>query len=88
VWAASAAAVPFVDLCLQRVALGQKRAVLRREGGDDRLETLPECIGRDPGARQRFLSNEGMERCGDLQLATGDISICRHAGTDHRSLPP
>ena len=50
--------MPVVEFGLQAVALGEQRAVLRREVVDDGVEAFPEGGAVDAGAGQRFVVDE------------------------------
>ncbi|OIQ72308.1 hypothetical protein GALL_460670 [mine drainage metagenome] len=60
-------AVPVVDLRLQGVAEGEQFAIFRRQIADDGGQPCPERVGRNPGFRGRFPSDEIKQNGGDLQ---------------------
>ena len=68
--------VPGVDLRLQFVALGQQRAVLRRQVVDDAGGTRPEGFGGDAGAGNGFVGDEVVKGFGDLQAT--DLNALSH----------
>ena len=61
--------VPGVDLRLQVVALRQQSRVARRQIVQDGVQSAPEPVRLDPGARQRFLFDELTKFGGNLQFA-------------------
>ncbi len=60
-------AMPRVDLRLQRVARREQRPILGREARKDVRRAGPECVGRDPRARQRLILDEPHQRYRDMQ---------------------
>jgi len=85
--------VPGVDRCLQALALGQQRGVLRGEVGHERVKTLPEGIGCDAGAGQHLGVDEliklvghlkavGASACGHGKPLESKQAVTRHADRD------
>ena len=68
--------MPGVDLRLQRVALGQQGAVLRRQVVDAARGAGPEGIGADAGAGNGFVVHEVEQDFGDLQAT--DLNALSH----------
>ena len=60
-------AIPVVDLCLQRVALLQQRAVAWREIMNDAIKPLPKRSGFNAGTRNDLVDDEVVENFGNLQ---------------------
>src|SRR3546814_20322099 len=64
-----------VQLRLQRIALGQQRAIVRRQVMHQGVETGPERLAFNPGAGQHLLVDETLQVDGHLQaLAVHAIS--------------
>ncbi len=61
--------VPGVDTRLERVTLREQGAVAGSEVVHDGRKTAPERRRIQPGAGQRLVLNEIMERLGDLEAA-------------------
>src|SRR5690606_18711065 len=53
------------------VALGEQRAILRRQVVDQPIEAAPEGRGFDAGAGQHFVFDEALQVGRDLQAAQG-----------------
>jgi hypothetical protein len=64
-------AVPRVEFALQPLALGEQRAVLRREVGDERGEVAPVGIAREADGRQHLVVDEAVEHVGNLEAVHG-----------------
>jgi hypothetical protein len=75
---AGIAAMPVVELGLEAVALGEQRAVLRREIVNDGIESLPEGRAVDARAGDGFFIDEFRETRVDLQAVLFD-----HVGHGH-----
>ena len=69
----AARAVPGVDLGLQLVALGEQRAVPRRQRRDHPLEAVPEGLRIDTGAGQHLPIDKIGEDLRHLQPARPDV---------------
>jgi len=64
--------MPGVDLCLNRIAFGQQRLVLRHQVAGDFFQLGPELAGIDAGAGDDAVDHQIMQNRGDFQGAVLD----------------
>jgi hypothetical protein len=71
-----ARSMPIVELGLDRIALGEQRAIARNQIGKNRREGWPEIDGRDSGSGRDLMRDQ--IRQDDRYIETADVNATDH----------